>query len=111
MLKDHHLAGAIADASWGEFVRMIEYKAEREGRYVVHVDTYFPSSKTCSQCGYKRDKLDVGSIVDVPEMRCAPRPRRKRRGEPEGGGHKNVEGERAGRPSRVKLREKPVERV
>ncbi|WP_408646499.1 zinc ribbon domain-containing protein [Sutterella megalosphaeroides] len=49
----------MADASWGEFVRMTEYKAEREGRYVVHVDTYFPSSKTCSQCGYKRDELDL----------------------------------------------------
>lgn len=59
MLQNHHLAGAIADASWGEFVRMIEYKAEREGRYVVHVDTYFPSSKTCSQCGHKRDELDL----------------------------------------------------
>lgn len=59
MLKNHHLAAAIADASWGEFVRLIEYKAEREGRYVVHVDTYFPSSKTCSQCGYKRDELDL----------------------------------------------------
>lgn len=59
MLKNRYLAGAIADASWGEFVRMIEYKTEREGRYVVRVDTYFPSSKTCSQCGYKRDELDL----------------------------------------------------
>lgn len=59
MLKNHHLAGAIADAGWGEFVRMIEYKAERAGCHVARVDTYFPSSKTCSQCGFKRDELDL----------------------------------------------------
>ena len=59
MLGNHHLARAIADAGWGEFIRMIEYKAERQGRCVARIDTYYPSSKTCSHCGYKRESLEL----------------------------------------------------
>ena len=59
MLKNHHLAQAIADSGWGEFVRMVEYKAEREGRCVARIDAFYPSSKTCSHCGHKREVLDL----------------------------------------------------
>ena len=59
MLKNHHLAQAIADSGWGEFVRMIEYKAERDGRCVARIDTFYPSSKTCSHCGCKLESLDL----------------------------------------------------
>ena len=52
MLKNHCLAGAISDASWGEFSRQLEYKASWYGREVVKIDTFFPSSKRCSSCGY-----------------------------------------------------------
>ena len=52
MEKNHHLAKSIADASWGSFVSMITYKAEWNGKKVVKIDRYFPSSQTCNACGY-----------------------------------------------------------
>ncbi|HEX4207464.1 MAG TPA: RNA-guided endonuclease TnpB family protein [Ktedonobacteraceae bacterium] len=50
MLKNHHLAKAISDVGWGEFVRQLEYKAAWYGRTVVKIDRWYPSSKTCSAC-------------------------------------------------------------
>ncbi len=40
------------DFSWGEFVRLLEYKLEERGKYLIKVDRFFPSSKKCSTCGY-----------------------------------------------------------
>lgn len=51
MLRNHHLAKAIADASWASFVRMLEYKSEWYGRTLVKIPTFYPSSQTCSDCG------------------------------------------------------------
>ena len=52
MVKNHHLAKSISDASWYSFVSMLTYKAEWNDKKVVKIDRFFPSSQTCSVCGY-----------------------------------------------------------
>jgi putative transposase len=59
MMKNHCLAGAIADASFFEITRQLEYKAKWYGREVVRLDRWFPSSKTCSGCGWINQNLKL----------------------------------------------------
>lgn len=59
MLKNRRLARSIADMSFFEFRRQLEYKAERRGGRVVVADRWFPSSKTCSECGAVQDKMPL----------------------------------------------------
>jgi putative transposase len=57
MMKNHCLAGAIADCSWYEFNRQLEYKALWYGRKIQRLDRWFPSSKTCFGCGWVNQGL------------------------------------------------------
>ncbi|MDQ2906578.1 MAG: transposase [Chloroflexota bacterium] len=66
MLKNHKLAKAISDVGWGEFLRQLEYKAAWYGRTLVKIDRWYPSSKTCSACGYILETL----TLDVREWVC-----------------------------------------
>ena len=59
MMKNHCLAQAIGDASWGELIRQLEYKATWYGRMLVKIDQWLPSSKRCSSCGYIMKKLSL----------------------------------------------------
>ena len=59
MMRNHKLAQAISDVSWAEFVRQLEYKTKWYGSLLTKVDTFFPSSKTCSRCAFKVDKLPL----------------------------------------------------
>jgi len=66
MLKNHKLAKAISDVGWGEFTRQLEYKATWYGRTLIKIDRWYPSSKTCSDCGHILDTL----TLDVREWVC-----------------------------------------
>ncbi len=53
MVKNHHLAKSITDASWYELTRQLGYKAEWNERRYIKVNTFFASSQLCSVCGYQ----------------------------------------------------------
>lgn len=59
MLRNHRLAGALSDAGMAEFLRQVEYKVKWAGGIVVKADRWYPSSKTCSECGYVIEKLPL----------------------------------------------------
>ena len=59
MVKNRHLSRAISDMGFFEFRRQLEYKADMRGGVVVVADRFFASSKTCSACGYKLEKLPL----------------------------------------------------
>lgn len=59
MMKNHHLAKAVTDASFGEFARLLEYKCAERGRSFVKIGRFYPSSKTCSACGHRLDALPL----------------------------------------------------
>lgn len=63
MLRNHCLAGAVSDAGFHELRRQLEYKAKWRGGRVVVADQWFPSSKTCSECGAVKDELKLSERV------------------------------------------------
>jgi putative transposase len=74
MLKNRKLSRAIADVGMYEFRRQLEYKSEQAGSTVKVVSRWYPSSKTCSGCGWidedqtLKDRvfvcMDCGSVLD-----------------------------------------------
>ena len=53
MVRNRRLARCISSVSWGKFFNMLEYKANWYGNKLIKVPTTYPSSQTCSCCGYK----------------------------------------------------------
>ena len=63
MIKNHHLARAISDASWGMFRQLLTEKAESAGRKVIAVPAHF-TSQLCSECGaYVQKSLSIRTHV------------------------------------------------
>ena len=63
MVKNRGLACSVADAALGEFRRQLECKTARTGAALRVVDRWFPSSKTCSNCGVVKAKLSLSERV------------------------------------------------
>lgn len=60
MVKNHNLAKSILDCSWYELTRQLTYKSEWNNRQYIKIDRFFPSSQTCSNCGYiNKDTKDL----------------------------------------------------
>ena len=57
LMRNRRLARAISDMGWGEFLRQLAYKTSWSGATLVVADRFFPSTKTCSDCG---------AVVDLP---------------------------------------------
>ena len=63
MVKNHNIARSLSDAALGEFRRQLEYKTAHTGAALRVVDRWFPSSKTCSNCGTVKAKLSLSERV------------------------------------------------
>ena len=59
LLKNRRLAKALSDSALSRFLTMLKYKAERRGIPIIQADRFFASSKTCSNCGHKKDDLTL----------------------------------------------------
>ena len=70
MVKNHKLARHISDVSWYEFRRELEYKASWYGREIRVIDRFYPSSQTCSSCGYVNKKIKDLSIREWTCPNC-----------------------------------------
>ena len=74
MVRNHKLAESISEVNWGEFRRILTYKAAWHGRRLVFIDRFYPSSKRCNHCGYINKGLtlkdrqwvcpECGSLID-----------------------------------------------
>ncbi|SNZ13322.1 RNA-guided endonuclease TnpB family protein [Hydrogenobacter hydrogenophilus] len=60
-LQQSMLSKLVSDVSWGTFLRYLEYKANWYGRELIIVDRFYPSSKTCSVCGYINTQLRLSN--------------------------------------------------
>ena len=59
MLRNHALARSLSDASFGEFVRQLEYKCRWYGSRLVKADPFYPSTKRCSGCGNAKGAMSL----------------------------------------------------
>ena len=61
MVKNHKLAKHISDASWGAFIRLLEYKASWNDKQIIKISRWYPSSKTCCECGWINQNLNLST--------------------------------------------------
>ena len=70
MVKNHYLAKSISDVSWHELTRQLEYKAARNARQYIKIDTFYASSQICSDCGYQNASTKDLSVREWTCLIC-----------------------------------------
>ena len=63
MVKNRRLSKSISDVSWSSFIEKLSYKVAENQGYLVKIDAYYPSSKTCSNCGCVKESLKLSERV------------------------------------------------
>jgi putative transposase len=63
LLKNRKLARSFSDAALGKLLNLLTSKMEQRGGQVIKVDRFFPSSKTCHSCGWKREEMHLSDRV------------------------------------------------
>jgi len=63
MAKNHKIAQAVNDVSFGEIARQLAYKCLWSGKEIVKADQWYASSKICSRCGHKKDQLKLSERI------------------------------------------------
>lgn len=63
-----HFGKSVADNAWGIFVSFLNYKLAEQGKTLVKVDKFYPSSKTCSHCGNKKETLSLSERTYTCEV-------------------------------------------
>ena len=66
MLKNHKLAKSISDCSWSELKRQLHYKGDWDDTFIHEIFRFYPSSKTCSNCGHIMEKMSL----DIRNWSC-----------------------------------------
>lgn len=56
LMKNRKLSKSIADVGWSKFINMLKYKAERNGKLIIQIEQWFPSSQICSYCSHNDGK-------------------------------------------------------
>lgn len=67
MLKNKHLSQSVSKQGFYEFKALMKYKCEKNGIEFIEADKWYPSSKTCSKCGYVKPKLSLSERTFVCE--------------------------------------------
>ena len=71
MLKNHKLARSLANASFYQFKQLLTYKVsnlQHKDKKLIIIDRFYPSSKLCSCCGHKKEKLALSERIYVCEQ-------------------------------------------
>lgn len=53
----------VSDLAFREFTQILDWVATKKGKQVIYIDPWYPSSKTCSNCGHILEKLDLETRV------------------------------------------------
>ena len=70
MARSLHFGKSVHDNGWGMFTTFLKYKLEDQGKQLIRIDKWFPSSQTCSVCGYKNPETKDLHVREWDCPRC-----------------------------------------